>query len=389
MLHRARPGGLRGAAALSRHRSEAAATRIDNPRMNPLLARLHPYPFERLRELTRDITPQPRLPPDQPGHRRAASTPTPDVHQARADAARSTGLASYPATAGEPRAARGDAPAGWSGATACALDPATQVLPVNGSREALFALAQTVIDPTQPTAPPWSARIRSIRSTKARPCSPARSTAFANSDPARNFAADWSQHRRRHLGAHAAALRLLARQPDRRGDAAGRMAAAVRAVRPPRLRDRLATSAIRRSTSATRRRSAALRSGHARSAATDFRNLVAFTSLSKRSNVPGMRSGFVAGDAGILKRVPALPHLPRQRDEPGGAAGQHRGLERRGARGRQPRAVPREVRAGHAAARRGARRRAARRRLLPVGRRVRMRMATTSSSPAACSLNTM
>ena len=34
----------------------------------------------------------------------------------------------------------------------------------------------------------------------------------------------------------------------------------------------------------------------------DFKNLVAFTSLSKRSNVPGMRSGFVAGDAAILKQ---------------------------------------------------------------------------------------
>jgi N-succinyldiaminopimelate aminotransferase len=35
---------------------------------------------------------------------------------------------------------------------------------------------------------------------------------------------------------------------------------------------------------------------------TDFRKLVAFTSLSKRSNVPGMRSGFVAGDARIVKQ---------------------------------------------------------------------------------------
>src|SRR5207249_10654014 len=34
----------------------------------------------------------------------------------------------------------------------------------------------------------------------------------------------------------------------------------------------------------------------------DFKNLVVFTSLSKRSNVPGMRSGFVAGDANILKQ---------------------------------------------------------------------------------------
>jgi N-succinyldiaminopimelate aminotransferase len=34
----------------------------------------------------------------------------------------------------------------------------------------------------------------------------------------------------------------------------------------------------------------------------DFKNLISFTSLSKRSNVPGMRSGFVAGDAAIMKQ---------------------------------------------------------------------------------------
>ncbi|MFK9866852.1 aminotransferase class I/II-fold pyridoxal phosphate-dependent enzyme, partial [Escherichia coli] len=40
----------------------------------------------------------------------------------------------------------------------------------------------------------------------------------------------------------------------------------------------------------------------ARLGRTDFRNLIAFTSLSKRSNVPGLRSGFVAGDAALLKQ---------------------------------------------------------------------------------------
>jgi N-succinyldiaminopimelate aminotransferase len=34
----------------------------------------------------------------------------------------------------------------------------------------------------------------------------------------------------------------------------------------------------------------------------DYRRLVAFSSLSKRSNAPGMRSGFVAGDAGLLEK---------------------------------------------------------------------------------------
>jgi N-succinyldiaminopimelate aminotransferase len=35
---------------------------------------------------------------------------------------------------------------------------------------------------------------------------------------------------------------------------------------------------------------------------TDFQRLIAFTSLSKRSNVPGLRSGFVAGDAAIIQQ---------------------------------------------------------------------------------------
>ncbi len=33
----------------------------------------------------------------------------------------------------------------------------------------------------------------------------------------------------------------------------------------------------------------------------DCKNCVVFHSLSKRSNLPGMRSGFVAGDAALLK----------------------------------------------------------------------------------------
>lgn len=44
----------------------------------------------------------------------------------------------------------------------------------------------------------------------------------------------------------------------------------------------------------------------------EFKRLIAFTSLSKRSNVPGLRSGFVAGDAAIIK-IFAVSHLPRLR----------------------------------------------------------------------------
>eukprot|EP01038_Epipyxis_sp_PR26KG_P019423 gene19423-27516_t len=109
--------------------------------MNPLLATLQPYPFERLRALTRDITPNPAWRPiglgiGEPKH------PTPAV-LTEAMAAHLGGLASYPATAGEPqlRAAIADWIARRYGVR---VDAATQVLPVNGSREALFALAQTV-----------------------------------------------------------------------------------------------------------------------------------------------------------------------------------------------------------------------------------------------------
>ncbi|HJV94923.1 MAG TPA: aminotransferase class I/II-fold pyridoxal phosphate-dependent enzyme, partial [Albitalea sp.] len=106
--------------------------------MNPLLARLHPYPFERLRALTRDITPSPALTPislgiGEPRH------PTPAlIKQALID--NLGGLASYPATSGDP--ALREAICDWvTRRYGVTLDAATQVLPVNGSREALFAFA--------------------------------------------------------------------------------------------------------------------------------------------------------------------------------------------------------------------------------------------------------
>ena len=75
---------------------------------------------------------------------------------------------------------------------ACAWIRRRQLLPVNGSREALFALAQMVIDPTRDGAtvvcpnPFYQIYEGAALLAGAR-------TAFANSDPARNFAADWSQ----------------------------------------------------------------------------------------------------------------------------------------------------------------------------------------------------
>ena len=156
--------------------------------MNPLLARLNPYPFERLRALTQGVLPNPALRPislgiGEPRH------PTPELIL-RAWSEDLRGLAVYPPTAGS--AALREACAAWvQRRYGVALDAATEVLPVNGSREALFALAQTVIDPTKPGAtvvcpnPFYQIYEGAALLAGAQP-------AFANSDPARNFAADWS-----------------------------------------------------------------------------------------------------------------------------------------------------------------------------------------------------
>ena len=112
--------------------------------MNPRLSRLQPYPFERLRQWFAGVAPNPALAPinlsiGEPRH------PTPAL-VLDALAAGSPGLANYPTTIGAP--ALREAIATWlirrHGLRA--LDPTTQVLPVLGSREALFSFAQTVID---------------------------------------------------------------------------------------------------------------------------------------------------------------------------------------------------------------------------------------------------
>jgi N-succinyldiaminopimelate aminotransferase len=112
--------------------------------LNPQLALLQPYAFERLRALFAGVTPNPKQAPislsiGEPRH------PTPQFIRDALYAA-SSGLANYPTTAGA--AALREAIAAWLKRRhgLAAIDPATQVLPVLGSREALFAFAQTIVD---------------------------------------------------------------------------------------------------------------------------------------------------------------------------------------------------------------------------------------------------
>jgi len=264
--------------------------------MNPLLARLHPYPFERLRALTADIAPSRAHAPislgiGEPKH------PTPAFIR-NALSASLDGLAQYPATAGEP--ALREAIAGWvERRYRVTLDPAQQLLPVNGSREALFALAQTVIDPTRPHPtvvcpnPFYQIYEGAALLAGAR-------ALYANSDPARNFAADWNGIAAREWeatqllyvcspGNPTGSVVPLAewQQLFELSDRYGFVIASDECYSEIYFRDEAPLGAL----------DAALQLGRR-----DFRNLIVFTSLSKRSNVPGMRSGFVAGDATILKQ---------------------------------------------------------------------------------------
>ena len=114
--------------------------------MNPLLSRLQPYPFERLRLLHSGVAPNPAYKPislgiGEPRHA------TPQLVK-DAIAGSFAGLAGYPGTQGQPELRQ--AISNWlERRYGLKVDPATQILPVNGSREALFALTQTIVDPNK------------------------------------------------------------------------------------------------------------------------------------------------------------------------------------------------------------------------------------------------
>jgi N-succinyldiaminopimelate aminotransferase len=264
--------------------------------MNPLLSKLQPYPFERLRQLFAGVTANPALRPISLGIGEPKHATPPFIVQALTDAL-GTGLAGYPATAGEP--ALRQACAAWvERRYGLKLDAATQVLPVLGSREALFSLAQTVIDPTRPGAtvvspnPFYQIYEGAALLAGAAPW-------FVASDPARNFAPDWDSvpaevWSRTQLvfvcspGNPTGAVMPLSEWEKlfALSDRHGFVIASDECYSEIYFRDEPPLGGLQ----------AAQRLGRG------FDRLIAFTSLSKRSNVPGLRSGFVMGDAAILKQ---------------------------------------------------------------------------------------
>ena len=269
--------------------------------MNPHLDKLHPYPFEKLRQLFAGVTPNPAYSPislgiGEPKH------PTPAFIEKALMHAMS-GLSSYPSThGGEPLRT---AIAGWLERRygVPALDPATMVLPVNGSREALFAIAQCMIDGSKPDAlvmcpnPFYQIYEGAAYLAGAEPW-------FVNSEPARNFACDyasvpdevWPRVQLLYVcspGNPTGATLTLDdwRQLFALADRWNFLIAA----------DECYSEIYCGSTPPLGALEAAHQLGRSEGER-PYANLIVFSSLSKRSNVPGMRSGFVAGDPAAMKK---------------------------------------------------------------------------------------
>ncbi|CCJ49397.1 N-succinyl-L,L-diaminopimelate aminotransferase [Bordetella parapertussis Bpp5] len=266
--------------------------------MNPRLDALHPYPFEKLRVLLADAgKPTHDLPPinlsiGEPKHAAPACV-------GQAIAANLAGLSVYPSTKGEP--ALRQAISQWLSRrySIPAPDPESEVLPVLGSREALFAFAQTVIDPSAGALVVCPNPFYQIYEGAA--LLAGATPYYVNADPARDFGCDWARvpdevWRRTQLvfvcspGNPAGNVMSLEewRTLFELSDRHGFVIAADECYSEIYLdEDNPPLGSLQ----------AARRLGRDR-----YTNLVAFSSLSKRSNVPGMRSGFVAGDAALLAR---------------------------------------------------------------------------------------
>lgn len=266
--------------------------------MNPDLERLQTYPFQKLSALLEGAAPPAERTPialyiGEPKH------PTPEFIK-RALVDHLDGLAGYPPTAGgEPLRT---AIAEWLRMRygLDAVDPLSQVIPVTGSREALFAFAQAVVDRSKPEPivvcpnPFYQIYEGAALLAGAAP-------RYLNTLPQRGYTFDFgelqdSEWRRVQL--------LYVCSP---GNPTGHVMTLEEWSRLFALSDRygfvIASDECYSEIYFEEGRAplGALQAA-ARLGRKGWPRLVMFSSLSKRSNVPGMRSGFVAGDSAILKR---------------------------------------------------------------------------------------
>jgi N-succinyldiaminopimelate aminotransferase len=266
--------------------------------MNNALQQLQPYPFEKLRALLGAVTPNPDKRPialsiGEPKHKSPAFV-------AKALADNLDQMAVYPTTAGIPalREAiahwcerRFSVPAGW-------LDAAKHVLPVNGTREALFAFTQTVVN----------------RADNGLVVSP---NPFYQIYEGAAFLAGATPHYLPCLAEHGFNPDFDAVSADvwdrcqilflcSPGNPTGALIPLDTLKKLIALADKhdfviAADECYSELYFDEATPPAGLLSACAELGRQDFKRCVVFHSLSKRSNLPGLRSGFVAGDADILK----------------------------------------------------------------------------------------
>lgn len=272
--------------------------------MNPRLDLLNPYPFERLRALLAQPAAAVGAPAGPGADKPAAPVnlsigeprhATPEVVK-QALVAGMGGLSSYPATAGSPGLR--ETIARWiERRHQVVVDPATEVLPVNGSREALFAFTQTVIDPVpgaRVVAPNPFYQIYEGAALLA-----GAAVHLVDQAPANGLRCDWAavpEHVWQSTqivfvcspGNPTGAVMPLAewQQLFDLSDRHGFVIASDECYSEIYLdEDRPPLGGL----------AASRQLGRA-----GFARLMVFSSLSKRSNVPGMRSGFVAGDKALV-----------------------------------------------------------------------------------------
>jgi N-succinyldiaminopimelate aminotransferase len=266
--------------------------------MNPVLAHLRPYPFERLRALLAGAQPPAHLAHismsiGEPRH-------APPKLLTDALTANLKTMESYPPTAGLPefRAAaaswltrRFKLPAG-------AVDPQTMVLPVNGTREALFAFVQTVIERSREPLVAMPNPFYQIYEGGA--LLAGAEPYFLGNDRDNPYLPDLDRvpetvWRRCQL--------LFLCSPDNPTGAVAGIDYLKRALALADRYDFIIASDecyseiyLDEDQPPTGLLQAAIAAGHTR-----FERCMVFQSLSKRSSVPGLRSGFVAGDASLIK----------------------------------------------------------------------------------------
>ncbi len=265
--------------------------------MNPDLDRLHPYPFEKLAQLKQGITPADKshiaLSIGEPKHQPPAfvlDELTNALHQ----------IAKYPLTKGA--LSLRESMAGWLGRrfnlNADSIDPEKNILPVNGTREALFAFAQAMIDRTKNPLvlmpnPFYQIYEGAAFLAGAEP-------RFYNTTKASHYLPDFdaiteSDWQRCQI--------LYVCTP---GNPTG-------AVIPKEQLKSLIEKAQKYNFIIAsdecyseiyfdeNNPPSGLLEAATEMGLTDYKNCVVFHSLSKRSNLPGLRSGFVAGDADIMQ----------------------------------------------------------------------------------------